>query len=220
MKSMMNTILTPRTFKRFVFMLVYAILYFSVFQYIEATTIPKYILDTSFDEWLPFIPAFIVPYIAWFPFLGCTGCYFAFFHSDETAFSRFVKAFTFGVLVFLVCSIMFPNGQHLRPFITPDTPYYPLLHWIYSSDTTTNIFPSLHVYLGTLCGMALLEEVRPIQKNMLCRFMVHTLVTMIILSTMFIKAHSVLDVISALFLNVLCYEIIYVPVRIKEKVHA
>ncbi len=205
--------------KRFVFMLVYAIIYFSLFQYLESIIVPKYILDTSFDEWLPFIPAFIFPYLGWFPFLGITGIYFAFFHKDLKAFPRFVKAFSVGIVVFILCSVLFPNGQTLRPVITDQTAFCGLLRALYAGDTTTNIFPSLHVYLGVTCGMAWLEEVECFRKHLSLRFIIHLFVTLIVLSTMFIKAHSVLDVISALFLNVLCYEMIYVPVHLKEKVH-
>ena len=52
-----------------------------------------------------------------------------------------------GMTVFLVISTLYPNGHNLRPYyFTHHNMFTALCEWLYSTDTPTNLFPSIHVY--------------------------------------------------------------------------
>ena len=75
-------------------------------------------------------------------------------------------------------------------------------------DTATNVFPSIHVFNSLAVHAAVmhskrLEKHTGVQKGSL------VLCILIILSTMFLKQHSVFDVISAFALFGITYEGVY-----------
>ena len=70
---------------------------------------------------------------------------------------------------------------------------------LYRIDTPTNIFPSMHVFIAVACGGAIL-------KNGNCRkyksvmWGTGTLTVLVVLSTVFLKQHSVVDVVFSIVL--------------------
>jgi membrane-associated phospholipid phosphatase len=164
-------------------------------------------LDCTLDHYIPFIEVFIVPYILWFVFLGAAGFYFLFCESKS-----FVKMMYFGMAgmtLFLIISWIYPNGLALRPEVFPrQNIFIDLVRWIYSIDTATNVLPSIHVFnsVGVCCAIHYSDKLR--------RYPVivkgSTILTvLIILSTMFVKQHSVVDVISGLALSYFMWELVY-----------
>ena len=79
---------------------------------------------------------------------------------------------------------------------------------LYRTDTPTNIWPSIHVYnsLGIEFAIARSERLR---KHKLIKAGSFILCILIILSTMFLKQHSVFDVGTAIILAVLMYYLVY-----------
>ena len=114
-----------------------------------------------------------------------------------------------GMTLFLIISTLFPNGHHLRPQVMPrDNVFTDLIAGLYLTDTSTNIFPSIHVYnsIAAHLGIAKCEALR---KYRALRFGSLILSVSIILSTVLIKQHSVLDLFGAVILAVLVYIPIY-----------
>jgi membrane-associated phospholipid phosphatase len=85
-----------------------------------------------------------------------------------------------------------------------------MLSNIYRMDTATNVFPSIHVFnsVGALIAINKSEKLHPIKW---LQGFVLVLTVLICLSTVFLKQHSVLDVIGGLGLNIIMYFIVYVP---------
>ena len=79
---------------------------------------------------------------------------------------------------------------------------------LYLTDTSTNIFPSIHVYnsIAAHLGIAKCEARR---KYRALRFGSLILSVSIILSTVLIKQHSVLDLFGAVILAIFVYLPIY-----------
>ena len=102
--------------------------------------------------------------------------------------------------VFLVISTLYPNGHNLRPYyFTHHNMFTALCEWLYSTDTPTNLFPSIHVYNSLGIHFAVMhssyfKDKKHVQHASL------VLCVLIILSTMFIKQHSVFDVSTAFML--------------------
>ena len=112
----------------------------------------------------------------------------------------------------MICTI-FPNGLDLRPELDPDKNIFTkLISVLYTADTNTNVFPSIHVFASIGAHTAISRTV--FSKRF--RFVKPTsavLMVLIILSTMFLKQHSVIDVVGAIVLSFCMYGLVYFPAR-------
>ena len=87
---------------------------------------------------------------------------------------------------------------------------------IYTVDTNTNVFPSVHV-VGSVAAAWAVWECRSLRKHTSLCWAVTLLAGLICLSTLFIKQHSVLDVVSGLVLSLLAAIPIYLIPWIRAK---
>lgn len=186
----------------------YGLIYFPWFIYLEKTVTKRYyVIHTSFDEIIPFIEIFIIPYLLWFGFVAITMMYF--FFTNKNDFYRLSIFLFTGMTIFLIISTLYPNGQILRPTVFErDNIFVDLVKRLYATDTPTNIFPSIHVYnsIGAYVGIRnsqRLKDNKFVQRGSLI------LATLIILSTMFLKQHSVVDVLGAFVLAMPMYYLSY-----------
>ena len=81
---------------------------------------------------------------------------------------------------------------------------------LYQRDTSTNVFPSIHVYNSVVAFIAI-NRCKALRKRKVIRAGAFVLSTLIILSTVFLKQHSVADVLGAFVMNAVLYVIIYRP---------
>lgn len=193
----------------------YGLLYFPWFCYLEKAVTHDYkLIQTSLDKAIPFIEFFIIPYLFWFVFIIVTVLYF--FFKDKDEFYRLVLFLVIGMTLFLIISTLWPNGQTLRPkYFERDNIFVDMVKHLYSTDTPTNVFPSIHVYNTLGCYIAVkksehLKNIRWVQNT---TFVVTVL---IILSTMFLKQHSFLDAVGAGIFAVISYVAIYAEDYKKE----
>ena len=205
---MLKSIETYRKDKLLAFIIIYGVFYVLGFFWLENRDVPIHIISSKLDAIIPFCEYFIVPYYLWFVYVAFTIIYFIFVCKEQMERRRFVFSFCIGMTVFLVVSYLYPNGHNLRPKLNGDSIFIQgvrLLHWI---DTPTNVLPSMHVFVTVVCSVALLR-----QKTLRGRkwFVVAVWICsiLIILSTMFLKQHSVVDIACALILNIACYVLIY-----------
>lgn len=186
----------------------YAFIYLPWFFYLERhVTTDYHIIHTAFDEKIPFIEFFIIPYMLWFAFIAATFAYF--FFRDKEGFYRLTIFLFSGMTLFLIISTIYPNGQILRPTVFErDNIFVDMVKQLYIADTPTNIFPSLHVYntIGACIAIMHSEKLKQFKKIQYGSLILGTL---IILSTMFLKQHSVLDVIGAGLMSVVFYLLAY-----------
>ena len=114
-----------------------------------------------------------------------------------------------GMTVFLVVSWVYPNGLAIRPDSFADNNVFTqLTRFVYSVDTATNVLPSIHVFNSVGIYLAVKDSERLSQKKGI-RYASLIMTTLIILSTMFVKQHSVVDVVAGLTLSYVSYELVY-----------
>ena len=200
-------------------LLSYAFIYLAWFFHLEETTKPPYnIIHIALDDSIPFVEAFIIPYLLWFPYVAVTVAYF-FFTSKNDYYRLCAFLFTGMTISLLVCTL-FPNGTNFRPHIAPDKNIFCLLvSKLWKADTCTNVFPSIHVYnsLGVHIAISHSERLR---KH---RFLVAgsgILMVLIMLSTIFLKQHSIIDGIGSLLMAMVIYPIAYAPETARKKGYA
>lgn len=133
--------------------------------------------------------------------------YFYLKNKDEY-FKLCAMLFT-GMTVFLVISTIYPNGHYLRPaYFEHNNIFIQMVKWLYATDTPTNLFPSVHVFNSIAVNIAVWHSDN-FKKNKAVRYGSAVLMVLIILSTMFLKQHSVFDVVTGMVLAVFMYSVVY-----------
>ena len=190
---------------------VYAFIYLAWFKHLEETITSRYqVIHVSLDDAIPFCEVFVIPYFLWFAYVAVTVAYF-FLKDKDDYFKMFVFLST-GMTVFLLISTLFPNGHHLRPHIMPrDNIFTQMVAALYKTDTPTNLWPSIHVYNSLGCHIAIMKSgrIKNTKRGTVVRIVSFILCISIIMSTMFIKQHSVFDVTTAFIMAAIMYGIVY-----------
>ncbi|MCR4744825.1 MAG: phosphatase PAP2 family protein [Lachnospiraceae bacterium] len=187
----------------------YTLIYIPWFMFLEKNVKNSYhIIHMAVDDIIPFCEYFIVPYLLWFFYIAATVIYFIFTNKSE--YKKLCAFLITGMTVFLLVSTFYPNGATLRPTVFPHNNIFTrLVIQLYSTDTPTNIFPSIHVYNSLGCYFAISTSEK-LSKNKPVLISSFILTFSIILATMFLKQHSVFDVITAFALSTFMYFAIYV----------
>ena len=185
-------------------MAVYMVVYMPTFFWVESLNPAGgfHIIHTAIDDMIPVIEGFIIPYALWLPYLVAGMIAIAIRSrkiSRKTSYMLMA-----GMTLFIIISLAYPNALELRAQL-PDREniFMDCIAYLHSIDTPTDVLPSLHVYdaLAVAAGIHFAfreKKALLISSDILC--------ALIVLSTMFIKQHSVIDVISAF--------IIFIPVLI------
>ena len=190
----------------------YILVYMPWFMFLERHVTTEYhVIQTTFDEYIPFIEYFIIPYLLWFVFIAVVMLYF--FFTDVDGFYKLAKIMFTGMTIFLIISTIFPNGQDLRPMVFErDNIFVDMVRMVYRMDTCTNVFPSLHVF-NSVCACIAIHESKALKKHRTVCQAAYLLAGLIILATMFLKQHSVLDVMAASFMAYALYQFVYAKER-------
>lgn len=195
-------------YKHAIPLIIYGIIYMSWFAHLEKTVTSHYkVIHVALDDKIPFCEVFVIPYMLWFAYVAVVTLYF-FFKDKDDYFRTCTFLFT-GMTIFLLVSTLWPNGHHLRPYVMPrDNVFTHLLSIIYQADTPTNLWPSIHVYNSLGCHIAVMKSKHLAEKKGI-RIASLILCVSIILSTMFIKQHSVFDVTTAFIMAAIMYGLVY-----------
>lgn len=187
---------------RYILLLLYVPVFLLWFYVIERINTPDrgyWVSYLPLDDKIPFLPGFAWIYCLWYPFLIVPGLLFL--KDDPAAFRRYLWFFMTGTgLCLLICTI-FPNGQNLRPTVFPsDGLSVRLMQALYHADTNTNVLPSMHVVGSIAVLYGALHSRRLRRPAPLC--VIALMTVLISLSTVFVKQHSVLDLIAGVLLCV------------------
>lgn len=149
-------------------------------------------LTIALDKIIPFKSIFIVPYVYWYIYV-IVGFLFVVMNSRKDYMRLFISFFI-GMCVCYAVYYIYPT-EISRPIISNSNILNELVNIIYLVDKPVNCFPSLHV-LTTYFIMRYTKY-----KNSKKKFYYTQVIgVLIILSTLFIKQHFVLDVIGGILL--------------------
>ena len=182
--------------------------YLIAFNLLEQRSVPVHIIQGKLDTMIPFCEYFIIPYLLWFGYVAVTVIYFAVFNGNREEYKQLCFSLLSGMIVFLIISYIYPNGQNLRPALDGSNIFEKLVMNLYHTDTSTNILPSLHVFYSVVCCIALVKNEKVRSSKGITAF-TYLLTFSIILSTMFLKQHSIIDVVMALTMNGVCFYLFY-----------
>lgn len=195
---------------------VYGLLYMMAFQYVEQRKVRPNIIHVTLDDYIPFCEYFIIPYLLWFAYIAATVFYFAFINENKKEYWQLIFTLGIGMTLFILISLLYPNGQNLRPALTGDSIFIKLVENLYKIDTPTNILPSIHVFNSTACCIAIFRH-KAFKKHKIFLGATALLTVLIILATVFLKQHTLVDVFAAFALNMICFQLLYRPGFMQEK---
>ena len=186
----------------------YLLIYLAWFAYLEQTVTRRFhVVHMAVDDYIPFIEVFIIPYLLWFGYVAAAIAYF--FFKDVQDYYKLCIFLFVGMTVFLVASTVYPNGHCLRPrVIERDNIFVDMVKALYLVDTPTNLFPSIHVYNSIGVHISIMQSKRLKGKKWLRRGS-FVLMASIVAATMFLKQHSVFDVLTGVVMAAVMYTLVY-----------
>lgn len=174
-----------------------------------------YYIYSRLDDLIPFCEFFVIPYLLWFAAIFGTLVYGFFF--DIPTFKRLMKFIIITYTAAVVIYAIFPNAQGLRPTeFTRDNVFTRFMKDFYEFDTNTNVCPSIHV-MGAV-GVMLAQWHSKALSKPIWRFLSVILCVSICLSTVFLKQHSILDVIPAVVICVVAYPFAFENLKYSIKI--
>lgn len=204
----------------------WTILYFAVyipwFIWLEhRASLPYHVIHFPLDDYIPFCEYFVIPYFLWFVYIAAVFTWL--FFRDRKNFYRYIFFLYTGMTLFLVVSTFYPNGHLLRPVeFERDNLFIRLVCFLYWADTSTNILPSIHVFNSIAAHAAVMHcwengpsqqtagfTGKPVVINKWTVRCSRLLCVSIILSTMFLKQHSCVDVILGIALAACLNQMVY-----------
>ena len=186
--------------------LLYYIPYLICCMLLERFITPVIIIHSPLDEMIPFNEYFILPYLLWFPYMFGSLLYFLL--KDKRYFQDLCFFMFLGMSISLLTYLIVPNGLNLRVNFTVDNIFAWMVQFIQNVDDSANVCPSIHV-ASTFSIMLVVLRYPHFKHRFLMNAGSACIGISIILSTMFLKQHSVIDVIAGILLSLLLYFVTY-----------
>ena len=185
------------------FMTLYLVFYLSFFTLLEKNIVPQVILHCALDDKIPFVKYAIIPYYMWFVWIVGT-LFWQLYRAPKQEFWRLCLPLFAGMTLSLMFCAVVPNGVNLRPAaIQGNDNFTQLVRGLWSADTSTNVCPSIHVFNSITLDLAFQRSsLLHGRRGQVVRWAAHLLDVAVVLSTMMLKQHSVIDVVCGILLAV------------------
>ncbi|SHH40065.1 PAP2 superfamily protein [Caloranaerobacter azorensis DSM 13643] len=163
----------------------------------------KHHLMSHLDNYIPFISWMVIPYVLWYLYIW--GILLYLLIKDKKLFITHSLAVILGQTICLIIFLLYPTYV-IRPEVVGSDIFSKLVLLIYSNDNPVNAFPSVHVLQSVLTHIAILN-IKNIKKSV--KISSYVFSTMVILSTITIKQHYVIDVAGGYLLAAICAKFVY-----------
>lgn len=184
------------------FMAFYLVFYLSVFHWLEANiTVPEVWVHCRLDDLIPFCKYAVIPYFAWFVWIPFT-LFYLLWKAPRADFWRLCLPLFAGMTIALAVYVVVPNGLDLRPYRVYGSDFFArTVRRLYTTDTATNVCPSIHVFNSVTLMMAYYRSrIFDESRRRWMRPAAAVLCVSIIASTVLLKQHSCIDVVLGILL--------------------
>ncbi len=162
-----------------------------------------HLIGNSIDDFIPFNMIFIIPYCLWYLLIFVVPYYI--YKKDKDLFIRYIYCYILCTILANIIFIIYPTTV-IRPDVIVKGPISFLTNFIFWTDTPImNCFPSLHCAMSFIF-IAYILEAKGIKK--IVKISVIIISILIMISTLFIKQHVFIDLISGNVLAIISYLII------------
>jgi membrane-associated phospholipid phosphatase len=173
-----------------------------LYQWVNQPKATVYSLMTNVDNAIPFVRFFVLPYSIWIFYIYI--CLIYFFIKDIKVYYRTLLIYT---LCALLCYFIYSFFQTTvpRPFLVRDDIFTRLMLYVYNRDLPYNCFPSIHCFS---CYLVMKAIYKSSFKNRINQALIYSLSAIIILSTLLVKQHAIMDAFAGFLLVELVYLVI------------
>ncbi|MCY6485687.1 phosphatase PAP2 family protein [Clostridium aestuarii] len=170
------------------------------------------VITTFIDDIIPFNKYFVLPYISWYAYVAFF--LFSLCILDKERYFKLLISLNVGMIICYGIYYFYPTYVP-RPFVEEEDIFDKLVLWVYKRDNPYNCMPSIHVLNSLLVVLyvGFSNKVKMISLKVICII----IGLLIILSTMFMKQHHFIDVITAIALSVGLYFFINKLWNIRKK---
>lgn len=159
-----------------------------------------HLLESTFDNFIPFIPHFVYFYILWYLLLIIIP--FLLFKKDKNMFAVYYISYALSVVIAGVIFVIYPTTID-RPMIKTINLTTYLVNLIYKLDSPAiNLLPSMHCLFCFFFIFSTFKNKNIKKKYQISIFIISLL---IIASTVFIKQHILIDIIASLIIATFCF---------------
>ena len=145
------------------------------------------------DDKIPFQEVFLIPYVLWY--FCIIGVHLWLFLRNDPAYRWYSRYLIFTMIISTMIFLLYPSCQNLRLTEFPrKNPLTTVVDLLYRMDTNTNVCPSEHVICSAGYFFAVNYSERSTISGRICFGILSVLTAG---ATVFLKQHSVLDVIAA-----------------------
>jgi len=163
-------------------------------------------LQTGLDTAIPFVPQMVIFYLyLFYPFVILTMLYFAFvdYRKGYALGWSLVAINGIAILIYIVFPVStFWYRQELLAHPLVGNFWASQVYHIFATDTSFNCFPSLHAALSTICFYTWFQYAKgkPSKTTKAVAAAAFVIAVGVILSTLFIKQHYIVDEIAGIAL--------------------
>lgn len=151
-------------------------------------------LTTNMDRMIPFLKIFVLPYVGWYVFIVFTIFYFCL--KDKETYYKILISLYLGLMICYGVYYFYQTTVP-RPVLVEKDFLTQIIAQVYRLDQPFNCFPSIH----SLTSYLMYKGIRHCPAaTRLSRLAISGMAFVIILSTLFIKQHVILDAIAAVLL--------------------
>lgn len=193
-----------KNIKKILIIILLIIFQTSLYFFAKFTPFEYHIVNIEFDNYIPFISIFVFPYILWYISLFLVP--YLILKYDETLYWVYIKTILISLIIAFLIYFFYPTTILRDDVVVKDIPTY-LVSLIYELDTPAlNCLPSAHCILSFVhIYITLIIE----KMNRKVKVLIILQSILVILGTLFIKQHVIVDVISAFILSLSIYLITY-----------
>ena len=174
-----------------------------------------HVMHTALDDLIPLWEIFLIPYGLWMVLMLALTAFTMIY--DVDAFKKYIKYLIITITVSTTVFIVYPTCQNLRPNTFERNNFFTwILGIVYQVDTNTNVCPSEHV-IGSMAMLATALNCRYLSDKLWKKVVVTISMILVSLSTVFLKQHSLLEVIYALPLCAAAYVLVFKPFSLRNR---
>lgn len=171
-----------------------------------------YMPALSIDNYIPFIPVMILPYVLCYAHWVINFVISA--HTGKERFSKFSLAVMLSQLICGIAFLVFPTTITRPDIVNQSGVVGFLLKFIYNMDTPVNLFPSMHCLLSWFSWIAVRDCKNIANWYKLFSFMFAIVVCV---STVTVKQHFFIDIVGGVVLAETCWQLCnYIPKLINK----
>ena len=179
----------------------------------------SHLIHIPLDDMIPFVKEFVIFYVLWYGYIAFAHIW-TFFKSKRDFLVMCSLIFTANLLSMLVCTI-YPSMHDMRPDdATMGTGFLSdIVRWLYGTENPYCILPSMHCMLAIVITVGLIFS-ESMKGKLAVKIICPIYTVLVMLSTVFIKQHSIVDVFAASGMSVIAILLTYfviVPKRRFEK---